>query len=61
MYVVFFMYFKGTLILICCPWDTFWNNFFICDWKTPQTVLSNKTNILGFLIHLVLRCLLVFC
>lgn len=28
MYVVFFMYFKGTLILICCPWDTFWNNFF---------------------------------
>ena len=28
MYVVFFMCFKGTLILICCPWDTFWNNFF---------------------------------
>lgn len=28
MYFVFFVYFKGTPILICCPWDTTWNNFF---------------------------------
>lgn len=38
MHVMFFFYFKGTLMLTCCPWETFWNIFFICCWKTPHTV-----------------------